>query len=111
MDTTLFAAAQAVKINQGMMPLDWGIIITMIVVLIAILIYCNRFMRNAADFLAASRCAGRYVLSIAEGVAGFAVVSSVATLMEPPKGAPFTVPETTSQSMLTTGLLPISAGA
>ncbi|MBR7104917.1 MAG: sodium:solute symporter [Lentisphaeria bacterium] len=79
MDTTLFAAAQAVKINQGMMPLDWGIIITMIVALIAILIYCNRFMRNAADFLAASRCAGRYVLSIAEGVAGFAVVSSVAT--------------------------------
>ena len=31
----------------------------------------------AADFLAASRCAGRYVLSISQGVASFAVVNSV----------------------------------
>lgn len=79
MDTALFAAAAKIRINPGMMPLDWAIVIGMITVLVGILVYCNRFMRNAADFLAASRCAGRYVLSIAEGVAGFAVVSSVAT--------------------------------
>ncbi|MBO5924141.1 MAG: sodium:solute symporter, partial [Lentisphaeria bacterium] len=41
--------------------------------------YCNRFMRSAADFLAASRCAGRYVLSISSGISSFAVVSCVGT--------------------------------
>jgi len=70
----------AVKINYaGMQTLDWAIVCGVMLFMVAILIYCNRFMRNAADFLAASRCAGRYVLSISEGIAGFAVVSSVAT--------------------------------
>jgi len=75
----LGAAMRQIRINPGMQTLDWCIIIGMIVFLIAVLLYCNRYMRNAADFLAASRCAGRYVLSIASGVAGFAVISSVAT--------------------------------
>ena len=70
----------AVKINYaGMQTLDWAIVVGIMAFMVLILIYCNRFMRNAADFLAASRCAGRYVLSISEGIAGFAVVSSVAT--------------------------------
>ena len=72
------AATRVIQINQGMQTLDWAIIFGVIIALIGILIYCNRFMRNAADFLAASRCAGRYVLSISEGIAGFAVVNSVA---------------------------------
>ena len=79
MPDVMGAAMRHIVINQGMQPLDWCIIIGMIVFLIAVLLYCNRYMRNAADFLAASRCAGRYVLSIAQGVAGFAVISSVAT--------------------------------
>lgn len=65
--------------NPGMQTLDWAIVIGMIALLVGVLFYCNKFMRNAADFLAASRCAGRYVLSISEGVAGFAVINSVAT--------------------------------
>ncbi|MCI5778263.1 MAG: sodium:solute symporter [Lentisphaeria bacterium] len=73
------SAARQIKINPGMQTLDWTIVIGMIVFLIAVLLYCNNYMRNAADFLAASRCAGRYVLSIATGVAGFAVINSVAT--------------------------------
>ena len=69
---------RVIQLNPGMQQLDWSIILGTILVLIGLLIYCNRFMRNAADFLAASRCAGRYVLSISEGIAGFAVVNSVA---------------------------------
>ncbi len=69
---------RVIQLNPGMQLLDWSIILGTILTLIGILIYCNRFMRNAADFLAASRCAGRYVLSISEGIAGFAVVNSVA---------------------------------
>ncbi len=76
---TLLAAAVKVNVNQGMAPLDWMIVGGMVILMIGILLYCNRFLHNAADFLAASRCAGRYVLSISQGIAGFAVVNSVAT--------------------------------
>lgn len=74
------AGMRQVEINvAGMQTLDWVIVVGVIAFLVAILTYCNRYTRNAADFIAASRCAGRYVLSISQGVAGFAVVSSVAT--------------------------------
>ena len=73
-------AAASVNVNEGMSWLDWSIVAVMIILLIGILLYCNRFMHSAADFLAASRCAGRYLLSISQGIAGFAVVNSVATL-------------------------------
>lgn len=71
--------ASMVKVNQGMNLLDWSIVGAMIVLLVGVLLYCNRYMQSAADFLAASRCAGRYMLSISRGIAGFAVVNSVAT--------------------------------
>ena len=74
----LFAAA-ALKVNQGMLWWDWTIVAGMIILLIGILYYCNRYMHSAADFLAASRCAGRYMISISRGIAGFAVVNAVAT--------------------------------
>ncbi|MBR2344848.1 MAG: sodium:solute symporter [Lentisphaeria bacterium] len=75
----LCSTVRKVEINTaGMQTLDWAIVIGMIVFLIGVLLYCNRYMRNVADFLAASRCAGRYVLSISSGVAGFAVINSVA---------------------------------
>ncbi|MBP1582848.1 MAG: hypothetical protein J6866_02730, partial [Victivallales bacterium] len=48
----------------------------------AILLYCNKFMKNVADFLAAGRCAGRYMLSISDGIANFAVISVVASFEE-----------------------------
>lgn len=76
----LGAAVRQVEINyNGMSALDWSIVVGFIVILVGTLLYCNRYMRNAADFLAANRCAGRYVMSISEGVAGFAVISTVAT--------------------------------
>lgn len=74
-----FFIASMVRVNQGMTPVDWSIVGVMIIMLIAILLYCNRYLQSAADFLAASRCAGRYMLSISRGIAGFAVVNSVAT--------------------------------
>ena len=76
---SLLASAVKVNVNPGMTTLDWAIVAGMIVLLVGVLFYSNRFLHNAADFLAASRCAGRYVLSISQGIAGFAVVNSVAT--------------------------------
>lgn len=62
-----------------MQLLDWCIVAGLWALLIAVLIYCQRYIKNSADFLAAGRCAGRYMLSISQGIAGFAVVNSVAT--------------------------------
>lgn len=77
---SLFGAAlRQVEINTaGMQTLDWVIVIGMIVLLTGILLYCNKYMNSAADFLAANRCAGRYVMSISEGIAGFGLISAVA---------------------------------
>ena len=49
--------AASVNVNAGMSLLDWSIVAGIILFLIGILFYCNRFMHSAADFLAASRCA------------------------------------------------------
>ena len=48
----LVGAAMRSINHEGMQTLDWVIVIGMIVFLISVLLYCNRYMRNAADFLA-----------------------------------------------------------
>ena len=74
------AVLRQVEINySGLQVLDWAIVIGMIVLLTGVLLYCNHYTRNVADFLAANRCAGRYILGIAEGIAGFGLISAVAS--------------------------------
>ncbi len=51
-------------------PLDWGIIILFLGIIIGIAFYSKRFMRSTADFLAANRLAGRYLLTVSSGFAG-----------------------------------------
>lgn len=74
-----FFLANAISVNQGMTWYDWSIVGVVILGLIGVLFYCNRYVNSAADFLAANRCAGRYMISISRGIAGFAVVNAVAT--------------------------------
>ena len=61
---SLFGSAlRQIEINhEGMQSLDWAIVIGFIVVLTGVLLYCNRYMRNAADFLqyAVLKCAGTH---------------------------------------------------
>lgn len=66
-------------ISEGMQILDWLIVGTLFAFLLMLLFFCQKFVKNSADFLAANRCARRYVLSISTGIAGFAVVNSVAS--------------------------------
>ncbi|MFA6659294.1 MAG: sodium:solute symporter [Lentisphaerae bacterium] len=61
-----------------MAVVDWLIVGGVFLLLVGALIYCQKYVKNTADFLAANRCAGRYVLCISTGIAGFAVVNSVA---------------------------------
>ena len=41
-------------------------------------IYTNRYTKSVGDFLAANRCAGRYLLCISSGMAGLGAISIVA---------------------------------
>ncbi len=61
-----------------MQSIDWTIVIVFIVALTGLAFYAKRFNRGVADFLAANRCAGRYLLSVSQGIAGIGAISFVA---------------------------------
>ena len=57
---------------------DWGIVFALLAFIVGAAIYTNRYTRSVADFLAANRSAGRYLLCISSGIAGLGAVSVVA---------------------------------
>jgi len=58
--------------------IDWSVVGAMFAVLIGILLYCQRYSRSISDFLSASRCAGRYLLCVAQGASSWDVIGAVA---------------------------------
>ena len=64
--------------NFGMHAIDWAIVFALIVFLCVVLIYCQKYVKSTADFLAANRCAGRYLLCITGGIAGIGAISIIA---------------------------------
>lgn len=60
-----------------MTSLDWIIMALPLFVVTGIALYTRRFMRGVADFMAAGRCAGRYLLTTARGEAGSAIAVAV----------------------------------
>jgi len=62
----------------NMHAIDWWIVVGLLVFIIGVALYTRRYTQSVADFLAANRCAGRYLLSIAEGMAGVCAISVVA---------------------------------
>jgi SSS family solute:Na+ symporter len=57
---------------------DWIIVAVFIVGLAWIAAYTRRYTRSVSDFLSANRCAGRYLLTMAEGIAGLGIATLVA---------------------------------
>jgi len=53
--------------NLGL--LDWGIVAAMILFMVIAARRTKKYTRSVADFLAANRCAGRYVISVADTMA------------------------------------------
>lgn len=53
-----------------MHALDWSIVFVFVSGLFAITLYTRRFIRSVADFLAAGRVAGRYLLTVSSGIGG-----------------------------------------
>ena len=59
--------------------IDWTLVTILLVGIIGMAYYTKRYTKSVADFLSANRCAGRYLLSISEGMAGVGAISMVAS--------------------------------
>lgn len=57
--------------------IDWTIVATLVVVMLGIATATKGYMKSVADFLSANRCAGRYLLAISDGMAGWGAISIV----------------------------------
>lgn len=58
--------------------LDWSIVGGLFVAVIGVAIYARRYTRSVSDFLAGNRCAGRYLLTLSEGMAAMGLVGIMA---------------------------------
>ncbi|MCP4583642.1 MAG: sodium:solute symporter [candidate division Zixibacteria bacterium] len=65
---------------MNLSSLDWTIVFTVLALMIYSVTASKKLMRSVADFLAAGRSAGRYVVSIASGVAGLGAITIVGNL-------------------------------
>ncbi len=65
---------------MNMHPLDWLIVLAMLLVMGVGIALSRRRMRSVADFLAAGRSAGRYLLSVAGGISGLGAITIVGLL-------------------------------
>ena len=61
-------------------PIDWAIVVAIYAILVAGVLFSKRYMRSVADFLAAGRSAGRYLLSVSAGIAGIGAITIVGNL-------------------------------
>ena len=60
--------------------LDWTILLAVYVAMVGGVLLLRPFMRSVADFLAAGRTAGRYLLSVSQGVAALGAITVVGYL-------------------------------
>ena len=63
---------------MNMHALDWAILGGLFVLLLVIAGLSSRLTRSVADFLAANRSAGRYLLTVAQGMSGLGAISIAA---------------------------------
>lgn len=61
-------------------PLDWTIVAALLALMLIGLLASRRRMQSVADFLAAGRAAGRYLLTVSSGVAGLGDITIIGLL-------------------------------
>ena len=59
---------------------DWLIVLAMYTLIVVTVALTRRSMRDVTDYLAAGRSAGRYLLTLASGIAGLGAITVVANL-------------------------------
>lgn len=62
----------------NLQSIDIIIILALVAVVAGFTLYTRSYTRSVADFLSANRCAGRYLLTVATGIAGIGAISIVA---------------------------------
>ncbi|MCL7962789.1 MAG: hypothetical protein M8860_08050, partial [marine benthic group bacterium] len=55
--------------------LDWVILLAVYLAMACGVLFLRPYMRGVADFLAAGRTAGRYMISVSQGVAALGAIS------------------------------------
>ena len=58
--------------------IDWTILSVFAVFILTIAYSTQKYMRSIADFLVANRCAGKYLLGVADGMASLGAISIIA---------------------------------
>ena len=58
--------------------IDWAVVASVIVFFTVLATATRKYTQSTSDFLAANRLAGRYLLTLAEGIAGLGAVSVIA---------------------------------
>lgn len=61
-----------------MSGLDWSIVTVCLALLVWAAWLTKKYTRSVADFLSGNRCAGRYLLGIAEGISGAGAITYIA---------------------------------
>ncbi len=61
---------------------DWTIVAVVTVLVTMLAYWTKQYTRSVADFLAANRCAGKYLLGIADGISGLGAISIIAYFQE-----------------------------
>ncbi len=57
---------------------DWAIVAGVVSFFIGMAWFTNRFAKSVADFMAANRCAGRYVLAVGYGISSLGAITVIA---------------------------------
>ncbi len=63
---------------MNMQGLDWAVLVGVIVFICWAAYATSRYTRSVSDFLSGNRCAGKYLLGVADGIAGLCAISVVA---------------------------------
>ena len=58
--------------------IDWSILIGLLIFMAIAAHKTKKYTTSVADFLAANRCAGRYMLGVAAGISGIGAITVVA---------------------------------
>ena len=58
--------------------IDWGIAVVPFLLICCTAYAAKKYMKSVADFLAANRCAGKYLLGVSDGIATLGAVSIIA---------------------------------
>ncbi|HBG26672.1 MAG: hypothetical protein A2Y10_18440 [Planctomycetes bacterium GWF2_41_51] len=58
--------------------IDWVIVLSLLIAITLAAIFTKKYTQSVADFLAANRCAGRYLICVSQGMAGVGSISLIA---------------------------------